>query len=84
MLLAGTPDAAALSNTALRASHALRYAASTFSAAHRLWAKGMEAMDRSLSLVWSGKVADSRAPVRRALIRLRRVLGGDSSAPPSA
>jgi DNA-binding transcriptional LysR family regulator len=45
-------------------------------------AKGMEAMDRSLSLVWNPKVAKSRASVRRALLRLRRVLDSDSSAPP--
>jgi hypothetical protein len=38
-------------------------------------AKGMEAMDRDLSLVWNPRVADSRASVRRALIRLRRVFG---------
>jgi DNA-binding transcriptional LysR family regulator len=38
-------------------------------------AKGMEAMDRSLSLVWNGKVAESRASIRRALTRMRRVLG---------
>ena len=42
-------------------------------------AKGMEAMDRSLSLVWNGKVAESRASVRRALDRLRRVLGHEST-----
>ena len=40
--------------------------------------KGMEAMDRSLCLVWSGKVAESRSSVRRALMRLRRVLGNES------
>ena len=45
-------------------------------------AKGMEAMDRSLSLVWNGRVAESRASVRRALTRLRRVLGNDSTVPP--
>lgn len=43
-------------------------------------AKGMEAMNRSLSLVWNGKVAESRASVRRALTRLRRVLGPESAA----
>ena len=47
-------------------------------------AKGMEAMDRSLSLVWNGKVAESRASVRRALTRMRRVWGSDSAAPPPA
>jgi DNA-binding transcriptional LysR family regulator len=47
-------------------------------------ANGMEAMDRSLSLVWNGKVAESRASVRRALTRMRRVLGSDSAAPPPA
>lgn len=43
-------------------------------------AKGMEAMDRSLSLVWNGKVAESRPSVRRALTRLRRALGNESPA----
>jgi len=46
-------------------------------------AKGMEAMDRSLSLVWNGRVSESRASVRRALTRLRRVLGRESSTPVS-
>jgi DNA-binding transcriptional LysR family regulator len=46
-------------------------------------AKGMEAMDRSLSLVWNVKVAESRPSVRRALTRLRRVLGPESPAPAS-
>lgn len=44
-------------------------------------AKGMGAMDRSLSLVWNRKVAESRVSVQRALSRLRRVLGNESSPP---
>lgn len=37
-------------------------------------AEGMHALNRSLSLVWSAQVAESRPAVRRALGRLRRVL----------
>ena len=37
-------------------------------------AKGMSALNRSLSLVWNGKVAESRSSVRRAIARLRRAL----------
>jgi DNA-binding transcriptional LysR family regulator len=37
-------------------------------------AEGMQTMNRSLSLVWKSEVVESRAPVRRALTRLRRVL----------
>jgi DNA-binding transcriptional LysR family regulator len=37
-------------------------------------AEGMGALNRSLSLVWNGEVAESRSSVRRALSRLRRVL----------
>lgn len=44
-------------------------------------AKGMESMDRELSLVWNGRVAESRASVRRAVTRLRRVLA--AAFPPS-
>ncbi len=47
-------------------------------------AQGMEAMDRSLCLVWNQKVAESRPSVRRALTRLRRVLGNESPSPPPA
>lgn len=47
-------------------------------------AKGMERMDRELSLVWNGKVAESRASVRRALTRLRRVLSPESLPPAAA
>jgi DNA-binding transcriptional LysR family regulator len=36
--------------------------------------EGMSALNRSLSLVWNGEVAESRASVRRAITRLRRVL----------
>jgi DNA-binding transcriptional LysR family regulator len=38
-------------------------------------AKGMSALNRSLSLVWNGDVAESRISVRRAITRLRRALG---------
>ena len=38
-------------------------------------AEGMGALNRSLSLVWNGEVAESRSSVRRAIARLRRVLG---------
>jgi len=38
-------------------------------------AEGMNALNRSLSLVWSAQVAESRSSVRRAIVRLRRVLG---------
>lgn len=37
-------------------------------------AEGMRTLNRSLSLVWSGHVAESRPSVRRAIARLRRVL----------
>ncbi len=37
-------------------------------------AEGMHALDRSLSLAWSGHVAESRPAVRRGITRLRRVL----------
>ena len=37
-------------------------------------APGMSALNRSLSLVWNGEVAESRSSVRRAIARLRRVL----------
>lgn len=37
-------------------------------------AEGMGALNRSLSLVWNGEVAESRSSVRRAISRLRRVL----------
>ncbi len=37
-------------------------------------AEGMRAMGRSLSLIWSEHVAGSRPAVRRAIIRLKRVL----------
>jgi len=37
-------------------------------------AEGMHALNRSLSLVWSAQVAESRPSVRRAIARLRRVL----------
>lgn len=37
-------------------------------------AEGMKKLNRSLSLVWSGKVAESRSSVRRAIARLRRAL----------
>jgi DNA-binding transcriptional LysR family regulator len=37
-------------------------------------AEGMHALNRSLSLVWSAQVAESRSSVRRAITRLRRVL----------
>lgn len=47
-------------------------------------AKGLESMDRELSLVWNGKVAESRASVRRALTRLRRVLSPESFPPTAA
>jgi DNA-binding transcriptional LysR family regulator len=36
--------------------------------------EGMGALNRSLSLVWNGHVAESRSSVRRAIARLRRVL----------
>jgi DNA-binding transcriptional LysR family regulator len=42
----------------------------------RMREDAMEAMNRTLSLVWNEKVAASRASVRRALTRMRRVLGG--------
>jgi DNA-binding transcriptional LysR family regulator len=42
----------------------------------RMRENAMEAMNRTLSLVWNEKVAASRASVRRALTRMRRVLGG--------
>jgi DNA-binding transcriptional LysR family regulator len=45
----------------------------------RVWVRGMEAMNRRLSIVWSAKVAESRASVRRALVRLRRVLESEST-----
>ena len=38
-------------------------------------AEGMGALNRSLSLVWNGEVAESRPSVRRAITRLRRALG---------
>lgn len=38
-------------------------------------AEGMSALNRSLSLVWNGEVAESRSSVRRAIARLRRALG---------
>jgi DNA-binding transcriptional LysR family regulator len=37
-------------------------------------AEGMRALNRSLSLIWSGHVAESRPSVRRAISRLRRVI----------
>lgn len=37
-------------------------------------AEGMSALNRNLSLVWNGEVAESRSSVRRAISRLRRVL----------
>ena len=37
-------------------------------------ADGMRALNRSLSLVWSARVTESRSAVRRAITRLRRVL----------
>jgi DNA-binding transcriptional LysR family regulator len=37
-------------------------------------AEGMHALNRSLSLVWSAQVAESRSSVRRAIARLRRAL----------
>ena len=37
-------------------------------------AKAMQEMQRSLSLVWYAKSAESRAPVRRAVARLKRAL----------
>ena len=42
-------------------------------------ADGMEAMNRSISLVWKREVAESRASVRRAIARLRRVLAQSAS-----
>jgi DNA-binding transcriptional LysR family regulator len=45
-------------------------------------AEGMRPMDRKLSLAWKAEVAESRPAVRRALGRLRRVLGTVSSSPP--
>ena len=45
----------------------------------RVWVRGMEAMNRRLSIVWNAKAAESRASVRRALVRLRRALGSESS-----
>jgi DNA-binding transcriptional LysR family regulator len=38
-------------------------------------AEGMQALNRRLSLVWSAPVAESRSSVRRAITRLRRVVG---------
>lgn len=46
-------------------------------------ADGMQAMNRNLSLVWKSEVAESRASVRRALARLRRVLSTVSTGQPS-
>jgi DNA-binding transcriptional LysR family regulator len=37
-------------------------------------AEGMQALNRNLSLVWKREVAESRASVRRAIARLKRVL----------
>jgi DNA-binding transcriptional LysR family regulator len=37
-------------------------------------AEGMQGLNRSLSLVWKGEVAESRSSVRRAIARLRRAL----------
>jgi DNA-binding transcriptional LysR family regulator len=37
-------------------------------------AEGMRALNRNLSLIWSGHVAESRPAVRRAITRLKRVL----------
>jgi DNA-binding transcriptional LysR family regulator len=36
-------------------------------------ADGMQTLNRSLSLIWKSEVAESRAAVRRAISRLRRV-----------
>lgn len=41
-------------------------------------AEGMDALNRSLSLVWNAEVAESRSSVRRAITRLRRVLATPS------
>jgi DNA-binding transcriptional LysR family regulator len=41
----------------------------------QVFAEPMEQMKRSLSLVWYGKSAESRASVRRAVSRLKRALG---------
>lgn len=38
-------------------------------------AEKMQALNRSLSLVWKNEVAESRVPVRRAIARLKRALG---------
>lgn len=40
----------------------------------RISVKGMEALDRHLCLVWKREVAESRAPVSRALTRIKRTI----------